>query len=93
MSDVITREHSGKASALLNKVQKFGTDRLVLHTRCTNCKVRSRTGWHQLIRIVHKVWVCRTCQVQMNAIIGFPKPQVACSIHAGGASASASACA
>ena len=23
----------------------------------------------------------------MNAIIGFPKPQVACSIHAGGASA------
>ena len=27
---------------------------------------------------MHKVWVRRTCQVQMNAIIGFPKPQVAC---------------
>ena len=33
---------------------------------------------------MHEIGTFRICQVQMNAIIGFPKPQVAGSIPAGG---------
>ena len=36
---------------------------------------------------MHKTVDLGICQVQMNALSGFPKPQVACSIHAGGAGA------
>ena len=34
--------------------------------------------------ITHKSRFFGICQIQTNTIIGFPKPQVACSIHAGG---------
>ena len=34
---------------------------------------------------MHKTVDLGICQVQMNALSGFPKPQVACSTHAGGA--------
>ena len=58
----------------------------LLHAHCTNCEQSSGIGLHWMNKTLHKLWVCWTCQVQMNTIIGFPKPQVACSIHAGGTS-------
>ena len=57
----------------------------LLHTCCTNWKICSRTSWYYLIKIALKIWVCWTCQFQMNIVIRFSKPQVACSTHAGGA--------
>jgi len=73
---------SSKSFLRLNQLKKLIHP---IHISIHGLEVLTSTSREWPDRKLYKIMVSRICQIETDTISRFPKPQVACSIHAGSA--------